>query len=51
MSLLKEPLLHFLAIGGLLFATHAAVDRSGPPRMARDWVAVVRKNEDHATEL
>jgi hypothetical protein len=29
MRLLKEPLLHFLAIGGILFAAHAAVDPSG----------------------
>jgi len=29
MRLLKEPLLHFTAIGGLLFAAHAALDPSG----------------------
>ena len=29
MRLLKEPLLHFVAIGGLLFAAHAALDPSG----------------------
>ena len=28
MRLLKEPLLHFIAIGGLLFAAHAALDQS-----------------------
>ncbi|MEE1658276.1 peptidylprolyl isomerase [Microvirga sp. CF3062] len=29
MRLLKEPLLHFVAIGGLLFAVHASLDPSG----------------------
>jgi hypothetical protein len=29
MRLLKEPLLHFVAIGGLLFAAHGALDPSG----------------------
>ncbi|GEO17608.1 peptidyl-prolyl cis-trans isomerase [Microvirga aerophila] len=29
MRLLKEPLLHFVAIGGLLFASHAAINPGG----------------------
>lgn len=39
MRLLKEPLLHFLALGGLLFAAHAAF---GPSEKTAPSVPVVR---------
>jgi hypothetical protein len=50
MRLLREPLLHFIAIGGLIFALFAAVDDSG--KAPADVIVIVPERIDQlATEF
>lgn len=51
MRLLKEPLLHFLLLGGLLFAVHAALRPSEPAALAAPVIRITAADADWLRQM
>ncbi|MEJ1159751.1 peptidylprolyl isomerase [Prosthecomicrobium sp. N25] len=51
MRLLKEPLLHFAVIGGLIFAVHGAVDKGSKAGPATQTVRITTTDADWLREM